>query len=80
VRFRLGGGLDCVDFGGQNEIVFGETIDGVSPQFYFDIAPAKFDVGMVAFGFGLGADFVYKIERPLEVFEFKIFDKVAIVL
>ena len=51
----------------------------MSPEGDFDFAPREGDVGMVAFGFGEGADFVGKGKGGLEIGEWECFFEVVVV-
>ena len=74
---RLAG--QTVDFGGHDEVTFGEAVDLVRPQGDFGFAPDQQDVGMVALLFGERADFIDEIERLLEVGKLELAVKVMLV-
>jgi len=45
----------------------------------FDVTPAEIDIRMVAFGFGDGADFIYKRERLGKILEFEIAENFVVI-
>src|SRR5580658_216704 len=58
-----------VDFGGKDEIAFGEAVDLVGPGGDFRFAPREQNIGMMSLLFGDGAHFVHERERLLEIGE-----------
>lgn len=65
------GGEELVDFGGADEVVFGETADGVGGVAHRDLVVAEVDVGVVVFAVGDEGGGVYEGEGFVVVFEFE---------
>ena len=55
--------LQFIDFGGEDEIAFGEAVDLVGPRGDYGFAPAEQNVWMMALRFGDFAHFNHKGER-----------------
>ena len=60
-----------VDFGGHDEVAFGEAVDLVGPESDLGFAPGEEDVGVMALLFGEGSDQIYEGEGLGEVREFE---------
>jgi hypothetical protein len=58
-----------VDFGGEHEIAFGQSVDLVREGGYFRLAPGQQNVGMVALLFRDRAGAVDEVERFLKIGE-----------
>ena len=65
--------FEFADFRGENEIVFGQALDGVCPNLDAGLAPGKEDVGMMILLLGDFADAVHKFECMAEVRKLKLF-------
>jgi hypothetical protein len=70
---------EAVDFGGHDEVAFGETVDLVRPESDFGFAPGEEDVGMMSLLFGERTDTVDEVERLLEVGELELAVKMMLV-
>lgn len=62
-------GLELVDFGGEDEVGFGEAVDFVGPGSNFGFAPREQNIGMMALLLGELADSVDEVERLAEIGE-----------
>jgi hypothetical protein len=60
-----------VDFGGEDEIAFGQAVDFVSPNLDPRLAPGKIDVGMMVLLFGDFPDTVNELQGLAKVGELK---------
>ena len=59
----------CIDFGGEDEVVFGKSADGVSGKFQYNFVVIYMNVRMMTFGFGKFRDIVDEIYGTDEIFK-----------
>ena len=65
----LRGYVEFVGFGGEDKIAFVQSLDLVSPDLQFDLAPCQIDVRVMALLLGQFAYLVYKIQGRAKIFE-----------
>ena len=56
-----------VNFGGHDEITFGQAVDLMCPQGDFRLAPGQENVGMMSLFFRHGAHAIHEVKRLFEV-------------
>ena len=61
--------LQSVDFGSQNEIALGESVDLMRPDRYLCFAPAKANIRMMTLGFRQFANLIDELEAFAKVLE-----------
>ena len=66
LRKQLG---KLVDFGGEDEVAFSQSVDFMSPDGDLDFAPAEADVRMMSLFFGELTDLIYKLQRFTKIRE-----------
>jgi hypothetical protein len=71
--------IEAVDFGGHDEVTFGEAVNLVSPESDFSFAPSQQNVGVVALLFGDCANAIDEIESLFEVGELELAVKMMLV-
>ena len=60
-------GLEFVDFSGEDEVAFSQSIDLMCPDRDLGVTPTKTNIGMMSLLFSEISDAVYKFLRLAEV-------------
>src|SRR5229473_885132 len=68
---RCRAALQLIDFGGEDEIAFGQPVDLVRPGGDFCLPPGQKNVGVMPLFFGDLAHFVHKLKRLAKIRESK---------
>ncbi len=71
---------DLVDFCGEDEVTFGESVDFVGPDFDSDLSPGEMHVGMVGLFLGYGAGAIDEGECLGEIGKVECFGEVVLSL
>ena len=67
--------MQRIDLGGQDEVVFRETVDGVGPDVEADPVIVDVDVGVVAFFLGEIGHPVHELHRRDKIFKLELFER-----